>query len=101
MSFSTTSTVPIDLLPGIGKRTAKVLRSLEIRTIGEFKTMPEKVLVELFGPSIRQVHQYVQGRTKSPNLHQQITTTKVSSKPRSAGKLRRTMKMASLMVTML
>ena len=55
--------MPIELLPGIGKRTAKILRSLDIRTIGEFKRTPEKVLVEIFGPSIRSLHHYVHSKS--------------------------------------
>ena len=78
MSFASTSTVPIELLPGIGKRTAKVLRSIGIRTIGQFKQLPEGVLVELFGPSIKQLHHYV-GGTASQTLPAQTTfKTKVS-----------------------
>ena len=54
MSYSSTSTVPIEMLPGIGKRTAKILRSMHVRTVGQFKSVPERLLVEIFGPSIRQ-----------------------------------------------
>ncbi len=64
MSFSNSSTVPIEMLPGIGFRTAKVLRSLDIMTVGQFKRMPEKVLVELFGPSIKPVHNYVHNKKR-------------------------------------
>lgn len=53
MSYSNSSTVPIDMLPGIGRRTAKVLHAFQIHTIGQFKSVPERVLIELFGPSIR------------------------------------------------
>ncbi len=53
MTFSTTSNVPIEFMPNIGKRTAKVLRSLGIDTIGQFTQLPEQLLIELFGPSIR------------------------------------------------
>lgn len=56
MSYSKQSAVPIEMLPGIGTRTAKVLKKLEIKTIGQFKQMPETVLVELFGPSIKKVY---------------------------------------------
>lgn len=61
MSYSKESTVPIELLPGIGQRTALVLKQLEIKTIGQFKQMPEKVLVEIFGPSIRSVYWQTHG----------------------------------------
>ncbi|MBI2415834.1 MAG: hypothetical protein HYV33_04190 [Candidatus Kerfeldbacteria bacterium] len=74
MSFSTHSTVPIELLPGIGRRTARVLRSLGIATIGQFKQLPERVLIELFGPSIRLVHSYVHGQAV-PTVNTEPTTT--------------------------
>lgn len=61
MSFSSTSTVPIEMLPGIGRRTARALRVLHIRTIGQFKSLPENILIELFGPSIRLPYYCVNG----------------------------------------
>lgn len=64
MSFSHTSNVPIHMLPGIGKRTAQILQSLGIRTVGQFKQLPEGLLVEIFGPSIRSIHQYVRGASQ-------------------------------------
>ena len=73
MTYSTQSNIPIELMPGIGQRTAKVLRKLEIKTIGQFKQMPEKVLVELFGPSIRLYHTgYSFQRKKKRFQHHQI-----------------------------
>lgn len=62
MSYSFSSTVPIEMLPGIGRHTAKVLRSLTIATVGQFKQLPVTVLVELFGPSIRSVYSTVHRR---------------------------------------
>ena len=59
MSYSTQSTVPIEMLPGIGQRTAKILRQLGVATIGQFRRTPEQMLVELFGPSIRKVYAQV------------------------------------------
>jgi nucleotidyltransferase/DNA polymerase involved in DNA repair len=61
MSYSYSSTVPIEMLPGIGRRTAKVLRSMHVRTVGQFKVLPERMLVEIFGPSIRSLYQHVHG----------------------------------------
>lgn len=78
MSFSQTSTVPIELLPGIGNRTAKVLHNLSVHTVGQFKQLPEQVLVELFGPSIRQVHSIVRGYQTPIKVTPTITTTKTS-----------------------
>lgn len=62
MSYSSSSTVPIEMLPGIGRRTAKVLRAMQVRTVGQFKALPEALLVELFGPSIRSVCVAVRGQ---------------------------------------
>lgn len=59
MSYSKNSSVPIELLPGVGRRTAAILKSLEIHTVGQFKQTPEKLMVELFGPSIKQVYHIV------------------------------------------
>ncbi len=56
MSYSKKSNLPVEYLPGIGKRTARVLKALEIRTVGQFLNTPEKVLVELFGPSIKRAY---------------------------------------------
>ncbi|MBU0670811.1 MAG: hypothetical protein ABH835_00940 [Patescibacteria group bacterium] len=65
MSYSKKSNIPIELLNGIGPRTAKVLKSLDIYTVAQFKKMPDKVLVELFGPSIRPVYRAVQNKSFS------------------------------------
>ncbi len=72
MSFSHTSNVPIHMLPGIGIRTAEVLQSLGIRTVGQFKQLPEGLLVEIFGPSIRSLHQYVRGPVSTKRETQRL-----------------------------
>jgi len=78
MSYSKQSTVPIEFLPGIGRRTAKVLHKLEIKTIGQFKQMPEQVLIELFGPSIKTVYyktnniKKITVPKKNKNIYQKI-----------------------------
>ena len=59
MSYSKNSNIPIELLTGIGPRTAKVLRSLDVHTVSHFKKIPLKILVELFGPSIIPVYKKV------------------------------------------
>ena len=69
MSYSHFSAVPIEMLPGIGLRTAKVLRTLRIQTVGQFKQIPEEVLVELFGPSIRTLHQHVRGKKPATKVY--------------------------------
>lgn len=52
MSFATNT--PIQFLPNIGNRTAKILHELGVHTAGQLKSIPDEMLVELFGPSIRQ-----------------------------------------------
>jgi len=56
MSYAKNSTVPIELLPGIGTRTAGILKKMEIKTVGDFHQLPVAMLVEIFGPSIKKVY---------------------------------------------
>lgn len=84
------------MLPGIGKRTAKILQSMDIHTIGEFKTAPEKLLVEVFGPSIRKIYSAV-----NPAYHTRTTPHTTSSvQPRKLNFTKR-IKAAGLMLTFL
>ncbi len=53
MSFA--NNTPVQYLPGIGWRTANVLNDLGIHTAGQLHRIPESVLIELFGPSIRSI----------------------------------------------
>lgn len=53
MSFA--KNTPVHFLPGIGSRTAQVLHDLEIHTAGQLNNVPDKILIELFGPSIRSI----------------------------------------------
>lgn len=99
MSFSHTSTVPISMLPGIGQRTAQVLRSMDIKTVGQFKTVPEKILIELFGPSIRSVYAFVHNKNMfdvSPSILRQGRSQK-----KKRLKARHKLKVASLMFSMM
>lgn len=58
MSFA--QNTPIQYLPNIGNRTAKILHQLGVHTAGQLKSIPEEMLVEIFGPSIRLTTSYVQ-----------------------------------------
>lgn len=51
----------IDLLPGIGRRTATYLKNRGIRTIGHFKQLPQYAAVRLFGVSGVVLHEYSRG----------------------------------------
>ena len=54
--------LPIQKMYGIGKKTAEVLRYLNIKTIGSFATFEnEKLLTSLLGPSILEQQQYARG----------------------------------------
>lgn len=52
---------PIDLLPGIGRRTATYLRNRGVQTIGKFSQLPQYVAVKLFGISGIVLHGYSGG----------------------------------------
>jgi nucleotidyltransferase/DNA polymerase involved in DNA repair len=53
MSFA--QNTPIQFIPGIGWRTAEVMHDLGIHTVGHLGHIPENILIELFGPSIRSI----------------------------------------------
>ncbi len=53
--------IVIDLLPGIGRRTATYLRNRGIRTIGQFRKLPQYAAVKLFGASGIVLHEYSGG----------------------------------------
>ncbi|HLD22288.1 MAG TPA: hypothetical protein VJB65_05320 [Patescibacteria group bacterium] len=59
---------PVQFIPGIGARTAAVLHELDIHTISELVRVPEKVLIELFGPSIRSVLTLI-GSTQQKHIY--------------------------------
>lgn len=53
--------VVIDLLPGIGRRTATYLRNRGVTTIGKFARLPQTAAVQLFGISGLILSQFSQG----------------------------------------
>lgn len=92
------------MLPGIGKRTAQVLRSLDIRTIGQFKRVPEKMLIELFGPSIRSVYLYVHNKKMFDVSSDVLRSTELPqgrAQKKKRLKARHKIKVASLMLSMM
>lgn len=58
MSFAYNT--PIQFLPGIGWRTAGVLHELGVHTAGQLSRVPDQMLIELFGPSIRSVLKFIE-----------------------------------------
>lgn len=53
--------VVIDLLPGIGRRTATYLRNRGVDTIGKFGRLPQRVTVRLFGVSGITLNEFSRG----------------------------------------
>lgn len=51
----------IDLLPGIGRRTAAYLKNRGVRTIGQFRKLPQHAAVRLFGVSGIVLHEFSRG----------------------------------------
>lgn len=54
--------VVIDLLPGIGRRTATYLRNRGVQTIGKFGRLPQTAAVQLFGLSGVLLREYSRGQ---------------------------------------
>jgi len=55
------SSLPIAKLPGIGKKTERILRGLGINTIGKLSTTPLSALKSHFGASGELLHRYASG----------------------------------------
>ena len=53
--------LPIDKLPGIGKKTERALRDLDIKTIGELSVLPLNALKSHFGASGEVLHRLANG----------------------------------------
>ena len=53
---------PVEKLPGIGPKTAAVLKRLNVNTIGEVAAMPRWSLEEMFGANGRAFHERAHGR---------------------------------------
>lgn len=53
--------LPVAELPGIGKKTERVLKGLGIHTIGELSSMPLNALKSHFGASGELLHRYASG----------------------------------------
>lgn len=53
--------IVIDLLPGIGRRTATYLRNRGVTTIGKFARLPQTAAVQLFGVSGIILREYSKG----------------------------------------
>jgi len=57
--------LPVDVLPGVGEKTAKRLSDLGVRTIGQLAAIPEKLLVRQFGPTGERMHRLALGMDHS------------------------------------
>lgn len=73
--MSIASNTPVQFVPGIGRRTAAVLHELEIHTFGQLARIPDQVLVELFGPSIKKITSFgVTQYAPTKNLKPEVVT---------------------------
>lgn len=70
--------LPISLLPGIGKRTGSLLAGFGITTIGAFSELPMKDIVRLFGKSGLALYNTANGLTDTKS--ELINITKAYSK---------------------
>jgi nucleotidyltransferase/DNA polymerase involved in DNA repair len=79
-SMSFAKNTPIQFIPGIGWRTAEVMHDLGIHTVGHLIHIPDNMLVELFGPSIRSILQMVGPTTHAvaPSVPHTVAKTKPS-----------------------
>lgn len=57
--MSIAANTPIHFIPNIGSRTARILHELGIHTASQLNNVPDSMLVELFGPSIRTVTRHI------------------------------------------
>ena len=51
----------VEKLPGVGKQTAKILKSLGVHTIGDLSHMPSHALEQRFGVTGETLHQHANG----------------------------------------
>jgi DNA polymerase-4 len=63
---------PIDQLAGVGHAHAKTLRSMNLKTIGDLRALPEDVLVALFGVHGRLLYERCRGRDTAPVTEREI-----------------------------
>lgn len=51
---------PVTAMPGIGRRTGRLLERAGVKTIGQFLELPELLLTSTFGPSVLAVRRHTQ-----------------------------------------
>lgn len=62
----------IDKLPGVGHATGRVLRALNVQTIGDLRALPLDQLVRLFGVNGRALFERCRGRDTQPVCAREI-----------------------------
>jgi DNA polymerase-4 len=58
--------LPVSRLPGVGTRTARILESFRVRTVGDLACVPEEILVRTFGSRGLLLHQRARGIDPTP-----------------------------------
>lgn len=64
--------LPVDRLPGVGYATGRVLRALNVQTIGDLRALPLEQLVHLFGVNGRLLFERCRGRDTRPVCAREI-----------------------------
>jgi len=64
--------LPIERLAGVGHAHAKTLRSMNLKTIGELRSLPAPVLVALFGSNGGLLYERCRGRDTAPVSEREI-----------------------------
>jgi len=58
--------LPVDRLPGVGRRVGAELGKLGVRTVGDLRAFPVETLVQMFGAPGRALHDRCRGRDTRP-----------------------------------
>ncbi len=64
--------LPVERLLGIGHAHAKLLRSMNLNTIGELRVLPQDVLRALFGSNGQLIYQRCRGRDTAPVTEREV-----------------------------
>ncbi|MHC4600577.1 MAG: DNA polymerase Y family protein, partial [Planctomycetota bacterium] len=60
------ASMPVSVVPGVGRKVGKVLSELNVRTVAELRALSEAALVALFGANGRALFERARGRDSRP-----------------------------------
>jgi len=58
--------MPVEVVPGVGRKVGQVLIELNVRTVADLRALPEASLVALFGANGRAIFERARGRDSRP-----------------------------------